>query len=275
MERFLPKSFCLEKDALRYLHYTEILAITGVRRSGKTYLMYALMQHLVNQQKVLSSQVLYLNFEDERLALIEPSDLELIHQWFLEYSSPKGKLYFFLDEIQNVPLWEKWLSRSYESIKFVISGSNATLLSSELSSALTGRHVEMEVYPFSFKEYLHHLNIPYDSKKALYSTESKAAIAKAFSHYCQQGGFPEVLLKGKKDLLSQYYKDILLRDVIARYNIRHKDYLEKLAFFLLSNISRPVSLYALNKIYPLGINTIKNYLYYLEKSFLFFFYLQV
>jgi predicted AAA+ superfamily ATPase len=255
-------------EAIKYLGYKEILAITGVRRSGKTYLMFYLMQHLL-KKNVPEENILYLNFEDERLAFISPEDLDKIYEWYIEFSKTKGKLYFFLDEIQNVPMWEKWLSRSFDKIKFVISGSNSTLLSSELATAITGRHIEMSLYPFSFKEY-----ISYKDKSLfqnMYSSESSAKISNYFKEYLDLGGFPEISLNGKKDLLRQYYKTILLRDVISRYNIKYKDYIEKLSLYLVSNVGKQISLYALAKENPIGINTIKNYLNFIEKCFLLFF----
>ena len=259
-----------EKDAIKYLKYKEILAITGVRRCGKTYIMYYLMQHL-GKNKIPKENILYLNFEDERLAFIEPKDLDKIYEWYLEFSNAKGKVYFFLDEIQNVPLWEKWLSRSFEKIKFVISGSNSTLLSSELASAITGRYIELQLYPFSFKEYLAYKDKSLIDKNKAFLPEYAAKISNHLKKYIQLGGFPEVLLYGKEDLLQQYYSTILLKDIISRYNIKHKDFIEKISLYLMSNLGKLSSLYALDKIYPIGINTIKNYLNFIEKCFLLFF----
>ncbi len=262
----IAKRYC-ENDAVKYLKYKEILAITGVRRSGKTYLMYSLMQHLA-KGGIPKENILYINFEDERFAFIEPQDLERIYEWYLEFSNANGKLYFFLDEIQNVPMWEKWLSRSFEKIKFVISGSNSTLLSSELATAITGRYIEISLYPFSFREYISYKDSKLLEKNAIYLPESAAKISNHMKRYIEFGGFPEVLLYEKKDLLQQYYKTILLKDVIARYNIKHRDYIEKLSLYLMSNLGKPVSLYSLSKENPLGINTIKNYLNFIEKCFL-------
>lgn len=265
----LIERYC-EKQAIIYIDYKEIFAITGVRRCGKTHLMYNLINHLL-KNGVSKENILYLNFEDERLAFIEAVDLDKIYELFLEFSSPKGKLYFFLDEIQNVPLWEKWLSRMYEKIKFVISGSNSTLLSSEIATAITGRSIELTLYPFSFKEYVGYKNNSLLERKSWNLAETKSKILSLFNEYIAKGGFPEVLFYGKTDLLSEYYKAILLKDIISRYNIKHKDEMEKISLFLLSNFSKPTSLYALEKDHDMGINTIKNYLNYMEKCFLLFF----
>jgi uncharacterized protein len=257
-----------EKEALKYLDYKEILAIMGVRRSGKTYIMYSLMQHL-SKNNIPKENILYLNFEDERLAFIKPEDLENIYEWYLEFSKAEGKLYFFLDEIQNVPLWEKWLSRSYEKIKFIISGSNSTMLSSEIATAISGRYVEITMYPFSFREYVSYKD--HNLIENLHKSESLARLSNLFNEYIEFGGFPEVLIYKKRDLLQEYFKTIMLRDVMARHNIKYKDYVEKLLLYLMSNLGKPVSLYKLDKENPIGINTIKNYLNFIEKGFLLFF----
>jgi len=265
----LIKRLC-ETQAIKYLEFKEILAITGVRRCGKTYLMYYLMQHLVSNN-VSKKNILYLNFEDERLAFIEPTDLEKIYEWYLEFSNAKGKLYFFLDEIQNVPLWEKWLARIFEKVKVVISGSNTTLFSSKLATAISGRYVELFLYPFSFEEYILYKDESLVEKKKAHLAESSAKINNYLSEYIEFGGFPEVLLYKKKELLREYYKTILLKDVVSRYNLKYKEYIEKLSLYLLSNFCQPTSLYGLMKENPIGINTIKNYLDFIEKAFLLFF----
>ncbi|MBU3941655.1 MAG: ATP-binding protein [Nanoarchaeota archaeon] len=254
------------KEGIKFLGYKEITVITGVRRSGKTYFVFELIQHLV-KNKVPLNNILYINFEDERLSFIEPKDLEKIHEWFLEFNKPSGKIYFFLDEIQNVPKWQKWLSRSYENIKFIISGSNASLLSSELATAITGRYLKIEIYPFSFKEFVE-TKISYD-KKTLYQTEKIALIKNYFKEYLKKGGFPEILLNNKKELLQQYYHDILFKDIITRYNIKYKESLEKIGLYLVTNISKTISLYELTRIMnSRGINTIKNYINYMKKAYL-------
>jgi hypothetical protein len=247
-------------EAKKYLGYKEALVITGVRRCGKTSLMFSLMQHLDVVEP--DSSKVYINFEDERLAFMEPKDLDRLMEYYLEFEQPRGKIYFFIDEIQNVSLWEKWISRSYESYTFVVSGSNANLLSSDLATALTGRHKEIRVYPFQFNEYY--------SSSDLYSIEGAAKAKAKFSEYLKKGGFPESLLKGKTDMLQEYYKNILLKDVVGRYNIKYKDLLQKLSLFILSNSSKQISSYALEKRYDAGINTIRNYVSYLESSFLIF-----
>ncbi len=249
------------KKAKKYLDYKEIMVITGVRRSGKTYLMYLLMQHLKEQGK----KAVYINFEDERLAFIQALDLDKLLEYIEEYLSSKKKKYLFLDEIQNIPLWQKWVSRNFEKYKFIISGSNSQLLSSEFATAISGRYIELRIYPFTFNELVKPPN-----KKTLLLRET-ALIKQKFDEYFEFGGFPEVILNKKKDILQDYFKSILLRDVIARHDIKHKQLLEKMALLLSTNIGNQISLYSLEKLYSIGINTIKNYLNYLEESYMFIF----
>jgi len=256
------------KPAKKYMDYKEVTTISGIRRSGKTYLMYLLMKHLIDN-KVPEENIFYINFEDERLIFLETKDLESIYQTLLEHSTGKGKIYLFLDEIQNISGWEKWIARMYEkNIKFVVSGSNASLLSSEFSTALTGRNVLLEMFPFSFKELVKLQIGSIDIEKVKRLTEKRAEIRRMFKDYVKKGGFPEVVLEDKEDVLHQYYRDILYRDVVTRYNIKRIEALEKLAFYLLTNISAHTSFYNLRKTLGININTIKNYLVYLERAYL-------
>jgi uncharacterized protein len=174
-----------------------------------------------------------------------------------------------LDEIQNVKLWEKWISRMYEkNIKFIVTGSNASLLSSEFSTALTGRNVVLEMFPFSFKEFIGIKNSKLLDKK-YYTEEEKAKINRHLTEYIENGGFPEVVLKKRKEILSNYFNDILFRDIIKRYTIKYKDALEKLALYLISNTASLASYQQIQKILNMkSINTAKNYTNYLEKAFL-------
>jgi len=272
------KKVLIERDILRlaekYLGYKEVLAITGVRRSGKTCLMYQLMNKLVTQG-IEQNNILYINFEDERLAFLDVKDLSKIYEIFLELNNPQGKIFFFLDEVQNVSLWEKWINRMYEkNIKFVVSGSNATLLSSEFSTTLTGRNIGISVFPFSFKEFLKYKDeklIEKNIKDLQYNIEQRAKIKRLLKEYMDNGGFPEIVLRNALDLLNQYFNDILFKDIIKRHNIKYKDSIEKLALYLSTNISTLASYYQLKKfIEARSINTIKNYVSYFEKAYLLF-----
>lgn len=250
-----------------YLSYKQIIALSGVRRSGKTYLLFQLIQELIKKSP---NNVCYINFEDERFTdAVE--QLDFIYKVFLEHKNPDGKIFFFLDEIQNIKRWEKWIARMYEkNIKFFVSGSNASLLSTEFSKSLTGRHKLITIFPLSFSQFI----FAKDKnllKESSYIPEIQAKIKHLLDKYLRFGGFPEIVFEGKGDLLDGYFNDIIAKDIIFRENIKFKQSLKEIALFLMTNIGRYHSLYSLNKIIKArSINTIKNYLFYLENAYLFF-----
>jgi predicted AAA+ superfamily ATPase len=137
------------------------------------------------------------------------------------------KSVFFIDEIQNVAGWENFVRRFYEKdIKMIITGSNASLLSKEIGTKLTGRYQKVELYPFSFTEWLaYHNKSFYESD--LIDTEKRAALKRYFADYCKMGGMPEYLKYQEKDILKRLYEDILYRDIAARYQIKEVDFLVK------------------------------------------------
>ena len=252
-------------DLIKYLGYKHAIAVSGIRRSGKTYLLFQLIKKLLNEGK----DVAYINFEDPRFDE-NVEQLNTIYASFLEHKRTKGKIYFFFDEIQNIKKWEKWISSMYEKdIKFIVSGSNASLLASEFSKSLSGRHKLIEIYPIDFKQCLYFKNKSLLDKSKWNITEKMAGIKKLLNEYLHYGGFPEVLFENKKDVLKDYFEDIIARDIMARHNIKFKQSLKELAFILLTNISSLHSLYSLNKtIKARSINTIKDYLMFLEDTYL-------
>ncbi|MFW6149101.1 MAG: ATP-binding protein, partial [Atribacterota bacterium] len=216
--------------------------------------------------------ILYLNFEDERFIELNVSDFNLIYEIFLEENDSNKKNYFFLDEIQNIPGWEKWVNRLYEmhQIKIFITGSNRNLLSSEVASTLTGRNRVITNYPFSFREFLSYKKIKHDHSP-IYLTEERARIKNAFQEYLKLGGYPEVIKSNDPTLLEQYFKDFIYRDILPRYTIRKNKAMRELCLFLASNIA---SVHSYKKLQQLveakSINTIKNFLEILEEVYLFF-----
>nr|MBP7497665.1 ATP-binding protein [Bacteroidales bacterium] len=176
---------------------------------------------------------------------------------------------FFFDEIQNVKGWEKFINRLFgEGKKVFVTGSNARLLSSEFATALTGRHLKVELFPFSFKEYLSYKKF---HLKEFYNTKEKAIIKKNFNQYLEYGGFPEVLKSKDKEELSQIYRDILIKDLIVRFGIKETKAFRELALYLLTNITSNISYNNLKKILAFNsVTTVKNYIDYLEESYLMF-----
>ena len=275
-ERFLSRGGLVRREIqdqiANYIPQREILIITGVRRSGKSSLMKLLCDDLLSREDVLENDILYLNFEDERFIPFTFHDFELLYETFIELENPKGRIYLFLDEIQNISGWEKWLNRLYEfeNVKIFVTGSNASLMSSEISTALTGRNRQIVTWPFSLREFLTMKKVIIDGK-SLYKRQKKVEIKRVFGKYLELGGFPEVLKTGDPTLLEQYYKDIIYRDVIARHGIKNIKAVKELTLFLAANPGTIQSYKNMQRI--IGVrsqNTVKNYLEALNDVYLFF-----
>ena len=224
------------------------IIISGIRRCGKSTLLHQLLGKL--------NSFYYLNFEDTRLIGFEAQDFEKLDEAFDELYG-EAEFYLF-DEIQNVENWEIFVrSRLDRRKKFIITGSNASLLSRELGTRLTGRHVDIELFPFSFEEML------------LFSQIKGSA--DTFDEYLFNGGFPEYLKFRKPYLLRELLNDILQRDIVARHNIRDSRSLRAMAVYLLTNAGKVFSYNGLRRMFDLGsTNTAISYVSYLEDSYLIF-----
>ena len=212
----------------------KIITLIGVRRCGKTSIFY----HMINQliEKIEKTKILFLNFEDERFEL-NSDELDLILQAYMElYPSYKlSECYFFFDEIQNIPNWEKFIRRMYDTISknIFITGSNSKLLSSEIATSLRGRTLNFEIFPLSFKEYLSFKDIEVD----FYSSKSLAFIKNAQESFLKNGSFPEILFLEEiyaNKTLQEYFNVLLYKDLAERYNITNT---VALKFFLKRIIS--------------------------------------
>jgi uncharacterized protein len=275
-QRFLSAEDLVKRESQKtiksYLKQKETVIITGVRRSGKSSLMRLISTDIMKYHDAPPDNILYLNFEDERFIGFSHNDFEPLYETFLELFHPQGQKYIFLDEIQNIRGWEKWVNRLYEfeHIKIFITGSNATLLSSEIATALTGRNRQITCYPFSFREFLNLRGTEFNQND-FYVREKRVEIKNLFAEYTKLGGFPEVLKNKDASLLEQYLKDIIYRDIIARYKIKNTKEIRELVLFLSSNIGKTHSYNSLkNLIEVKSINTVKNYLEILENVYLFF-----
>ena len=275
-ERFSSSQDLVKRESQEiikfYIKQKEAVIITGVRRSGKSSLMRLISNDIMKEYDVPFDNILYLNFEDERFIDFSHSDFEPLYETFIELYQPKGTKYIFIDEIQNIKGWEKWVNRLYEfeDIKIFVTGSNATLLSSEIASALTGRNRQLTCFPFSFCEFLRLRGYEFHQKD-LYLREKRAKIKNLFNEYIDLGGFPEVLKNKDATLLEQYLKDIIYRDVIARYKIKNIKEIRELVLFLSSNIGKTHSYNSLKDLIEVkSLNTVKNYLEILENVYLFF-----
>lgn len=242
---------------------SHVVIISGVRRCGKSTLMRQILK------KHYEDNIYFVDFEDERFVRFTTEDFNLLYETLIELYGLKHV--FFFDEIQNIENWELFVRRIHrEKNKVFITGSNASLLSSELSTRLTGRHIALELLPFSFREYLRFHQITYTEKSFLI-TQEKALLKKSFNEFLEEGGMPEYLEHKNPLILSTIYENILYKDVIARYGIKEIKAIRELALDLLSNIAAPLSYTKLKNNLNLGsVNTVKNYIHYLEKAYLIF-----
>lgn len=220
-------------------------------------------------RKHYDHEVYAVDFEDERFVNFNTQDFNPLYEVLIELYGLKRV--FFFDEIQNIEDWELFIRRAHrEKNKIFITGSNASLLSSELSTRLTGRHIVVELLPFSFKEYLHFHKIDY-SEKSFLITQEKALLKRFFNEFLENGGMPEYLEYKNPLVLQNVYENILYKDVIARYEVKEIKAIRELALDLLSNIGVPLSYTKLKNNLHLGsVNTVKNYIHYLENAYLIF-----
>ena len=232
-----------------FLKGNEIVVITGIRRCGKSSLL-----KLISQE--IKAQAFYVNFDDIRLSGFTSDDFQNLDDIAAELV---GKGVFYIDEIQNIPLWERWANNLFaKGIKAFITGSNSSLLSSEISTFLTGRNKPLKLMPFSFNEFLR-------MKGAQTGTTSaeKARAASLFREYLLKGGFPVVLKNDDIQLSRQYFDDIVRKDVVARYGIRNIRETNDLLLYLISNTGRTFSYSALQKITGIkSFSTIRRYIDY-------------
>jgi len=242
-----------------FLSKPNVLAILGIRRCGKSIFSWLLL----NGEKFG-----YVNFFDERLVGLKAEELNKILQAFYELYSSEVE-YFVFDEIQKVQGWERFVSRLRTTNKIVITGSNSDLLRGDLSTFLTGRHIDIELLPFSFREYLSAANVTLEANWE-YATSSIATIKRALSEYVVKGGFPEVSKFGSA-ILSGIYRDIIENDIIGHHKIRNPQNLRELAKFLISNAGKEITF---NKLKSIGIrdtHTVSKYSTYISDSYLIFF----
>ncbi|OGT39531.1 MAG: ATP-binding protein [Gammaproteobacteria bacterium RIFCSPHIGHO2_12_FULL_36_30] len=252
-----------EKNLKKLAKNKEIIVLTGVRRCGKSVLLNMLRRDAKERDY-------FFNFEDERLATFTVDDFQLLYQVFLETFGEQKTFYF--DEIQNIPDWEMFVRRLYNAgNKIFITGSNATLFSEELGTRLTGRYIQLNIYPFSFLEYAEH-ELPDLLNKKIPSTKELVQIKKLFHQYCQFGGIPEFAKHHEIEYLQTLYESIIYRDIVARYKLTNANILKKMVFFLASNCSKEMTYNALRKFLELGsATTVSDYCSYLETSYLCFF----
>lgn len=264
------------KKMERYYKMDLVISLVGIRRSGKSTLMLQFAKKLIKEKKISKNNILYVNFEDPRF--LGENSLNLlndIYEVYLENLAPEKKPIIFLDEIQNIKGWEKFVRSLNErkKAKIFISGSNAHLLSSEFSTVLTGRQLTLIIHPLTFKEFLLFNNIKIANKLDLINQKIK--IKRAFRKYLEFGGMPkQALLKNNNDktlLLRSYFEDILNRDIINRFKIRQTDKLKVLTKFYFSNASSLISYNKAAKFLKIPLTTVERFSEYLTYPYLVYF----
>ena len=244
-----PLPDIIRRDLRLPLDSGKIVTLVGVRRSGKSFLLFDTIKRLLTEKGLHKEQILYMNFEDERLELAQ-DELQFILRGFQELYPDQNlsACYFFFDEVQNLQGWEKFLRRIYDTItrNIFITGSNAKLLSREIATALRGRTIPFEVYPLSFREYLRFKGIDID----IYHAKTRAKIFHSFENFLVEGGFPELVRFTEKSMknriLQEYFNVMLYRDIIERFRFRNVVILKYLMKRIMESITTPLSV---NKIY--------------------------
>lgn len=242
----------------------------GLRRAGKSYLMYQQIHHLLEQGHSLD-EILYFNFEDDRIDTLELADLDLIK---LSYEEMYDSLpIFFLDEIQNIKGWEKFARRLADTgFRVYITGSNAKMLSSEIATTLGGRYLIKEIYPFSFREYLGFKRIDLNNKNAIYKYRND--IIKSYEEYFRDGGLPETLMMSdKRSWISSLFNKIFFGDLVARHQVRNDFALRIMIRKLAESVKQPSSYNRIANIAStvgkkISVDTVIDYMAYLQESWL-------
>ena len=261
----LKKDYGIERTLLKEIKekllLPHVVVITGLRRSGKSTLLRQIIKKYCNDQNFY-----YINFEDERLLGFQASEFNRLYEASVSLFG-KSRI-FFVDEIQNVAHFEIFVRRFYEEgFKFVITGSSAALLSREIGTKLTGRHVDITLKPFSFSEYLALKGVKL-TKEFWLKTESRAEIKRHFEVYLSTGGMPEYLVYADQDLLTEVYDDLVIKDIVARYKVEETLTLRQLYLYLISNVSNRFSFNSLRKFTGIkSVNTIKKFIGYIEQTY--------
>jgi len=270
---FIPRDAAPTPADLRNL--SEILALVGPRRAGKTFVMYQMIAGLMEQEFAGRDDILFLDFEDYRLRDFAPEDMETLFVTFRQLTG-KDPAWLFFDEIHQIPAWSRVIRSLHNRGRYriVISGSNARLLLPDIATELRGRYRDHLILPFSFKEMLRWKGIPWTERS--FYTAAKGDMLRIFDTFLKTGGFPEVLKKDspgeRRQLLQNYYQTIFYRDIVEHYDIRAKSLMEGMMICCLHQFSSLFSLSAFEKSLknqrrPGSKRTLANYLAYLQEAF--------
>lgn len=237
-----------------------IIVITGLRRCGKSTLLQMLRRQAEEQD-------FYINFDDDRLVTFEVTDFQKLLECFIELYGNQKTIY--LDEIQNIPEWERFVRRLYENgYKVFVTGSNALMFSKELGTRLTGRYLPVEMYPFSFREFVSYFEP--GKLKQHFTTSDKGKLKKFFNQYLALGSLPEYIRFQTETYLHTLFENILYKDIIARYRLTNERSIKQLAHYLASNIAKDTNFRQLGKLIQTSSSSVADYCHYFENCYLSF-----
>lgn len=264
----------LLQDILPWIKRKEIIALLGVRRAGKTTLLYEVIDYLINIKKINPKNILFIKADDDRVNTNNLVDLAINEYYKL--IDPSSNIFVFIDELQEINNWQKTLKRIYDlrkDMKLFISGSNASILKEDLGSFLAGRFAYFEVFPFNFSEFLRAKGLVL--KDDLEIIKNKNKIKHLLIEYISNGSFPEITIEThdniKKGLINFYFDSIFYRDVIKRKQIRNPAKLEKLIKYFLQNVSNLANFTKIAKILELSTDSVVEYIKALEDAYLIFY----
>ena len=242
-----------------------IVAITGLRRVGKSTFLAQIAKQFYKQDDYY-----YINFDDDVFWDFKVPDFRDLEEILLELFGERR--IFLFDEIQNIYGWETFVRRLLDQGKKIyVTGSNSSLFSKEFGTRLTGRNLPIEMFPFSFKEFLRFWDLSYEKQSGVYDTVTRASLKKHFQNYMKLGGIAQALRYPELEIHKNIYENSIYKDVIARYNIDSDKAVRDLTYFLFSNISAPISFNKLKAhIHVKNVTTVKNYIDYLEQAWLLF-----
>jgi len=271
-KNFVPREIL--KDAIEFLKTKEILALIGARRVGKSTIAKLLMQELLKTTQ--AKNIFFINLEKPEFIPYkkDASYLNNIFDEYLKIANPdvKEKIYFFIDEVQIFENWEVFVKSKYENsnIKFIITGSNSSLLTSNYATVLTGRVLKLQIYSFNFSEFLTYKNISHST--VLEQVSNKIAIARAKDEYIKWGGYFSVISSPnemiKKEQLKNIAEDIILKDIVPRYKIKNSSVIKDLFYYVVSNATTVLNYSNLAKKLNIDAKMIKEYICYFEDNFL-------
>ena len=271
-----PLDHVIDRHIVLPTDVPKVISVIGPRRAGKTFVLYGLIKKL--RETIAPERLVYLNFEDDRLFPLQLSDLDGIVAGYYElYPEHRSNtVYFFLDEVQDVPHWEKFIRRltDQENCRVYITGSSSKLLSQEIATSLRGRTISFEVFPLSYPEFLAFHEIHANSR----TSQGQAVLIHHLRRYLQQGGFPELIFSPEslhQRIIQEYLDLMIYRDLTERFSIKNPPLIKYLLKYILQNIANPLSIHKVyndlrSQGFQVGKNTVYEYIGYLEEAFILF-----